>query len=179
MAATRLPPPFINTFVLVLSATVLVLEKPLMAEPTFDHERLDIYRLSIDYVAFSFPIARTLQGVNRQARDQWLRAAQSIPLNIAEGNGKQSLKDKNRFFEIACGSALECAAIQDVLVVSGGIDAATCGPPKAKLKRIVAMLTRLAMRSDRVDEFAAWYDPNIDYDYEHDYGKRRDKPAWS
>ena len=65
-----------------------------MAEPTFDHERLDVYRLSIAYVAFSYRIAKSLSGVHRPARDPWLRAAQSIPLNIAEGNGKQSLKDK-------------------------------------------------------------------------------------
>ena len=63
-----------------------------MAEPTFDHERLDVYQLSIDYVAFSFRIAGKLSGVNRQARDQWLRAAQSIPLNrgsdaLAAGEG--------------------------------------------------------------------------------------------
>jgi four helix bundle protein len=69
-----------------------------MKEATFDHERLDVYRLSIDYVAFSYRIAKGLSGVHRHARDQWLRAAQSIPLNIAEGNGKQSLKDKNLFF---------------------------------------------------------------------------------
>jgi hypothetical protein len=36
------------------------------------------------------------------------------PLNIAEGNGKRNLKDRARFLDIACGSALECAAIQDV-----------------------------------------------------------------
>ena len=71
-----------------------------MTEPIFDHERLDVYRLAINYVAFSYLIAKGLAGMNRPARDQWLRAAQSIPLNIAEGNGKQSLKDKNRFFEI-------------------------------------------------------------------------------
>jgi len=88
-----------------------------MAEPIFDHERLDVYRLSIEYVAFSYDLAKTLAGSNRHARDQWLRAAQSIPLNIAEGNGKHSLKDKNRFFEIARGSALECVSIHDVLRV--------------------------------------------------------------
>ncbi len=60
--------------------------------------------------------------MNRPARDQWFAAAQSIPLNIAEGNGKQVLKDKNRFFEIARGSALECASIHDVLVVCDAID---------------------------------------------------------
>jgi four helix bundle protein len=92
-----------------------------MGEPTFDHERLDVYRLSIEYVAFSYGIAKTLAGLNRPARDQWLRAAQSIPLDIAEGNGKQSPTDKNRFFEIARGSALECASIPDVLRVRHAI----------------------------------------------------------
>jgi len=53
-----------------------------MAEPTFDHERLDVYRLSIDYVAFSYRIAKSLSGIHRPAREQWLRAAQSIALNI-------------------------------------------------------------------------------------------------
>ena len=65
-----------------------------MAEPTFDHERLGVYRLSIEYVAFSYKIAKSLGGTDRQARDQWPRSARSIPLTIAEGNGKQSLKDK-------------------------------------------------------------------------------------
>ena len=46
-----------------------------MAEPIFDHERLDVYRLSIEYVAFSYYLANTLAGSNRHARDQWLRAA--------------------------------------------------------------------------------------------------------
>lgn len=44
-------------------------------------------------------------------------SGQSIPLNIAAGNGKQSLKDTNRFFEIARGSARECASIHEVLRV--------------------------------------------------------------
>jgi len=132
-----------------------------MAETTFDHEKLDVYRLSIDYVAFSFQIARSLAGANRHARDQWLRAAQSIPLNIAEGNGKQSLKDKNRFFEIARGSALECAAIHDILLVCAAIDIETNRRGKSDLKRIVSMLTRLIQRTDVVSE------GSIEYEYEY------------
>jgi hypothetical protein len=46
-----------------------------MAEPIFDHEQLDVYRLSIEYFAFSYKIAKSLGGTSRQARDQWLRAA--------------------------------------------------------------------------------------------------------
>ncbi|MCA9263803.1 MAG: four helix bundle protein, partial [Planctomycetales bacterium] len=90
-----------------------------MASPTFDHEKLDVYRLAIEYVGQTFQFAVTLSGIHRHTRDQWLRAAQSIPLNIAEGNGKRSLKDRSRFFDIARGSALECSAIQDVLLISG------------------------------------------------------------
>jgi hypothetical protein len=35
-------------------------------------------------VAFPDGIAKTLAGLKRPARDPWLRAAQSIPQNIAE-----------------------------------------------------------------------------------------------
>jgi hypothetical protein len=103
----------VRTVVLVLSSTVLVLvlERRVMAEPPFDHERLDVNRLSIEYVTFSCRIAKALSGAHRSARDQWLRTAQSIPLNIAEGNRKQGFKDKNRFFEIARGLALERALL--------------------------------------------------------------------
>ncbi|MGE3965624.1 MAG: four helix bundle protein [Planctomycetota bacterium] len=132
-----------------------------MTEPVFDHERLDVYRLSIDYVAFSYALAKTFVGTNRHARDQWLRAAQSIPLNIAEGNGKQSLKDKNRFFEIARGSALECASIHDVLRVCDAITDDSNHIGKSNLKRIVSMLTRLIQRTSTVSE------DRIEYEYEY------------
>jgi four helix bundle protein len=136
---------------------------PLIPKPTFDHERLDVYRLSITDVAFSYQIARSLNSSNRQARDQWLRAAQSIPLNIAEGNGKQSLKDKNRFFEIARGSALECAAIHDVLRVCDATDNDLNCRGKSDLKRVVSMLTRLIQRTNEVSE------DRIEYEYEYEY----------
>ncbi len=49
---------------------------------------------------------------------------------------KQSLKDKNRFFEIARGSALECAAIHDVLRVCDAITDESNTIGKSNLKRI-------------------------------------------
>ena len=142
-----------------------------MTENFFDHDRLDVYRLSIEYVADAFDISRSLEGLHRHARDQWLRAAQSIPLNIAEGNGKRSLKDRARFLDIARGSALECAAIQDVLVVSGGLSRETDHKLKSRLVRIVAMLTRMAMKFDGVSESSTEYNQSVDYehDYEHEH----------
>ena len=65
--------------------------------------------------------------------------------------------------------ALECAAIKNVLVVSGGIDAAIIAASKAKLKRIVAMLTRLVMRFDSVAEVPALQDGVVDYEHEHEH----------
>jgi four helix bundle protein len=44
-------------------------------------------------------------------RDQLLRAAQSIALNLAEGRGRPTVKDQKRFFSIAFGSVRECQAI--------------------------------------------------------------------
>ncbi len=138
-----------------------------MNESIFDHEKLNVYRVAIDYVAFSYPIARSFRGDLRHLRDQWLRAAQSIPLNMAEGNGKQSLKDKNRFFEIARGSVLECAAIHDILIAVSAIDAESNRRGKSELKRIVSMLTRLIQRTDRVAEGEVEYEyRKAEYEYE-------------
>jgi four helix bundle protein len=138
-----------------------------MTEPIFDHDRLDVYLLSIEYVSAAFEISKSLSGLHRHARDQWLRAAQSIPLNISEGNGKRSVKDRARFFDIVRGSAFECAAIQDVLVVSGGLDIKTSPEMKLKLKRVVSMLTRMAIKFDGVGESSVDYAAVIDYEYEH------------
>jgi four helix bundle protein len=73
-------------------------------ESIFDHNRLDVYKLSIEYTSDAFKICHSLDGLHRHARDQWLRAAQSIPLNIAEGNGKRSLNRRTHYHSITSTS---------------------------------------------------------------------------
>ena len=141
---------------------------------TLGHEKLDVYRLSIDYVAWVFIQAKELDGIHRHARDQWLRASQSIPLNIAEGNGKSTEADRRRYFEIARGSALECAAIQDVLMVGHALDAQQHRERKVHLDRIAAMLSKLGGRGYRVTEPSPDYgtdDPDPDFDSDFEDGK--------
>ncbi len=115
-----------------------------METPIFGHERLDVYQTALRYMAEVYARSARLNGQFRHARDQWLRAAQSIPLNIAEGNGKSGAADRRRYFEIARGSALECAAIQDVLQVGRALPPEDNAQLKELLNRIVAMLTRMS-----------------------------------
>jgi four helix bundle protein len=139
------------------------------------HEKLDVYRLSIGYVAWVYEKADGLTGNHRSAPDQWLRASQSIPLNIAEGNGKTAEADRRRYFEIARGSVLECGAIQDVLVVGKALDEQESLARKTELDRMAAMLSRLGGRGYCVAENFVPYGtkpekvdpgPGPDFDFE-------------
>jgi four helix bundle protein len=132
---------------------------------TFDHEKLDVYRLGIEFVAWSFELCQRLSGPHRHAREQLLRSAQSVPQNIAEGNGKRSLADRQRFFEIARGSALESAASLDILVACRALPVEETEAGKRVLHRIVSMLTRMTDRAPQVREEGAAY--GIDYENEH------------
>lgn len=112
-----------------------------------NHEKLEVYQLALQYVAWAYKLARQLSGIDRHARDQLLRASQSIPLNIAEGNGKGTLQDRRRFIEIARGSAMECAAIQDVLVICEAISKEKNAEGKKLLYSIICILSVLGRRN--------------------------------
>ena len=134
----------------------------------FDHEKLDVYRVALKSVAWAFEICKRLSGANRHARDQLLRASQSIPQNIAEGNGKWSGPDRRRFFGIARGSALECASVLDILLVCEAITIEESNTGKEMLHRIVSMLTRMTERPNKIREDTMPYD--ID-DHEHRFAE--------
>ena len=80
-------------------------------------------------------------------KDQLDRASTSIALNIAEGNGKYMPKDRCRFFDIAHGSTLECAAGLDILVAKAKLTPDQIRPGKERLQRIVRMLIGLIKRN--------------------------------
>jgi four helix bundle protein len=49
-----------------------------------DHERLDVYRRAIEFLAIAFVVADRASRGYAALADQLRRAAMSIPLNIAE-----------------------------------------------------------------------------------------------
>ncbi len=118
----------------------------------FGHEHLDVYRVSLEYVAWAYRLTERTAKRHNTAISQLLRASQSIPMNIAEGNGKPAGADRRRYFEIARASACECAAIQDVMQVCRALDEAENHSGKELLDRIAAMLTKLGRRGYRKDQ---------------------------
>jgi four helix bundle protein len=116
-----------------------------------------VYQASIQFVSWVDAVIQTLPKT-LAVTNQLDRASTSIPLNIAEGNGKYTEADKCRFFDIARGSALECAACLDVLVVKNHLESAEEG--KRMLFRIVSMLVGLirSTSSSRVYEGSEEYE---------------------
>ncbi|MCX5758108.1 MAG: four helix bundle protein [Candidatus Hydrogenedentes bacterium] len=134
----------------------------------FDHEKLEVYQRSLDFVAFVAEISKEINPEWRNARDQLIRSSQSIPLNIAEGNGKRSLSDRRRYFEIARGSAMESAATLDVLVVLNALSQERVEAGKKLLFRIVSMLSKM---TDVQPSMAR--ESQSDYEYEHEHEHER------
>jgi four helix bundle protein len=134
----------------------------------FDHEKLDVYREAIAFCAWA---GELLNGIAAKAaaKDQLDRASASIPLNIAEGNGKFSGKDRARFLEIARGSALECAACLDVFVARKLVAPGQIEGAKKNLARIVQMLMgMLRLFSDRAD-FLRENEGEYGFEQEHEH----------
>ena len=108
-----------------------------------DHERLEVYALSLDFLVFAERILRRLPRSRSYFADQLGRASLSIVLNIAEGAGKLSPADKRRYYQSARGSATESAALLDACQRIRLIEDADHRLGKEILIRVVSMLVKL------------------------------------
>lgn len=64
-------------------------------------------------------------------------------MNIGEGTGKRSPKDRARYYEYSRGSAMECGALFDALRVMDLLDEQTHREGKELLVRVVSMLSKM------------------------------------
>lgn len=80
----------------------------------FIFENLKVYQRSLDFaikliqIAIKFPIQYS------RLRDQLIGAGISIPLNLAEGSGRLTLKDKINFYKNSRASLFEIIPILDI-----------------------------------------------------------------
>jgi four helix bundle protein len=107
-----------------------------------DHEKLDVYQCALR-AALVFQILQKLPRGHSELADQLKRATISIPVNIAEGAGKSSDKDRSRFHAIARGSAMECGAILDIVHLQDLPEPKTLIEAKSLLVRMVSMLSKM------------------------------------
>jgi four helix bundle protein len=107
---------------------------------TFDHQRLEVYRRTIDFVALVEEVVSDLPRGRSYVGDQLRRAALSIALNIAEGAGEFSPTDKARIYRIARRSATECAAIFDICGRLDLVCRLLLATRHAMLREIISML---------------------------------------
>ena len=112
-------------------------------EDMLDYERLDVYQCALQFATLSFQVLEKMPRGHGELSDQLRRATISIPLNIAEGAGKTTDRERARYHAIARGSAMECAAIVDLLRLQTLVDVQTATTAKALCVRIVSMLSRM------------------------------------
>jgi four helix bundle protein len=110
-----------------------------------DSEQLPHHRL------VAFQIAREmLRAVaaarikDAKLRDQALRAAKSVCLNVAEASGRRSAVDRVRVFAIARGEACEAAAAVEIGAVAGDCSVSSSDAVNALAHRLVGLLSGLS-----------------------------------
>ena len=106
-------------------------------------ETFDVYRVSLDACRASAPVAASLTA---NLKDQLLRASSSVVLNTAEGFGSSSRGVKQRHYEIARGSAVECIAVLDLASALGVGDGAGLAAARTLFTRAAMMLSKLEAR---------------------------------
>jgi len=110
----------------------------------FMFEKLEVYQRA---VSLSEKVTRLTENFPPKGYyhlvDQLRRAALSICLNIAEGNGRWHPKDRKNFFWIARGSIFECVPLVELCRREGLITEENCAELRAELEALAKMMTAL------------------------------------
>lgn len=117
----------------------------------FAFERLGVYKKSVQWASTVEALGKGLRSrASRSLIDQLTRAALSIPLNIAEGNGRWHRAEKRQFLWIARDSAFECIPILQVLRANGLIQEERYLEFRSQLVEIGRMLNGLLRSIERL-----------------------------
>lgn len=117
--------------------------KPTKEVVMLNHRRLRCYVLALDVARVVPAITKAWPRGSSYLIDQLRRAVSSIVLNIAEGNGRTYLKERQRFFSIARASAAETSSIMDIAQALEYIDDPTYEDIQDKLLQVIKILYKL------------------------------------
>lgn len=117
----------------------------------FSFEDLIVYKAAINWNDHINKILDDLDTkCSRSIKDQMQRASLSIPLNIAEGNGRWHKGEKRQFFWISRGSTFECVAILQVMARRGLLSDTVVSELYNQLSEISKMLSALIKSVDKL-----------------------------
>ena len=80
----------------------------------FYFEDLKVYRRSLQLAITICKIASKFPFKFSRMRDQLIGAAISAPLNIAEGSGRKSIKERSNFYKISLTSLFEMIPLIEI-----------------------------------------------------------------
>jgi four helix bundle protein len=102
----------------------------------------DAHDVARDAAILVLELVRRAPSSVRALNHQTVRAATSVPLNLAEGAGRRG-RDRLHHWRIAYGSALEARTALELLVATGSVDAEAAAAADVLLDRVAAMVWRL------------------------------------
>lgn len=114
----------------------------MVAGEEFTFEKLKVYRKALAFSAIALHIVRNVRG-HQGLADQLARAALSVPLNIAEGAGRFTKKDKRQLYVVARGSVYECVPLIEMLKELAFIDDAKHLELRQRLLELARMVNGL------------------------------------
>jgi four helix bundle protein len=86
----------------------------------FKFEKLDVWKKAVDLHATISQLSRSIDQKDQfSIGEQIRRASLSISTNIAEGTGRESVREARYFFNIAKGSVYEVVSLLYVMRKSG------------------------------------------------------------
>lgn len=108
-----------------------------------NHHKLKCYEMLLKVAKAVPSLVWKLPRGEGYLSDQFKRAIASSILNLAEGNGRSSTKDRNRFFDISLGSIAESISCIDIILAYGYISSAEANDASRQLKVSYIMIRNL------------------------------------
>ena len=106
------------------------------------HSGLVAHRVAIEAAAAAIRLTSSIPTRMKSLADQVIRAASSVPANLAEGAGRKG-RDRAHFWRIAYGSALEVGSHLELLMRVGAIDRERADEAIESFDRVRALTWRL------------------------------------
>ena len=117
----------------------------------FNFENLSVYKKSLELVEEIENICMELKGkLDYEYISQLKRAALSIPLNIAEANGRWHKKERKQFYFISRGSVFECVPLIQIIYRKNLMDDTAYNELYAELEEITKMLSGLIKSTENL-----------------------------